>query len=867
MTALLSFPSLAGAQTTLIARLSGAQETPPVTTAATGVAIFTLDASKTQLTYDAIASGLTNITAAHIHRGAVGVAGPVIYPLAAGPFTHLTGTLAITPADAADLLLGNLYINMHTEANPGGEIRGQITLPPDGTYLATLNGSQENPPTTSTGAGLGIFTLDAAKANLAYELFVTDLTDVTAAHIHTGATGVNGPVIIPIASGPFTTQTGTSAITPDQVAALTSGGLYANVHTAANPGGEIRGQIFTPSGSSVTPPSDSTTWQLPLSVTAASAGSDVNTNTGVAIGTAPGASNGWAPNEDLQGPGRPPFNFASVYVVHPNNEAGWENHGGLYIQDTRAPIDNGQAEEFKNVDVSSDLGSEVTPATVVLSWGDLSGISPDLKFTLVLPDNLAQGGVATIDMRTQSSFNFQSFTTLDAPVADNLFSIIVTNSRSLPIPVISNVKVSQTGANSVTITYVTDQQGDTKVVYGTAADKLDQTVSDPALVTNHSATLNNLTPKTQYFFQVSSTTAGGLTGKSDVQNVTTVGAINPVGQITVSDITATSATVTFSTDIAATAKVAYGTDPANLDKTIDLATPNTQQSVVLADLEEGKKYTVRITSSAEGYADLVQTVDFTTVSNTLVVSDVKVENVTGASAQVTVTTTQPSTAVLKYGTPNLQTSPQTLTDTNVSTTHVFQLTGLTASVSYEAQATASATGFPDATSSVVTFSTVSTPITFTAGPTATPGPDAVVISFTTDAATTGEVHYGPTAALGSVVAFNTPATSHNVSITGLQLNATYHYTVTVNAPGRTSTTTADATFTTGATVLKGDANGDGKVDIADATQILFFVIDKQTPTPDQIQRSDVAPAGFPDGQLDLRDVSHLLRYIEGLEPL
>jgi len=866
MMALLSFPSLAGAQTTLIARLSGAQETPPVTTAATGVAIFTLDASKAQLTYDVITSGLTNITASHIHRGAVGVAGPVIYPLAAGPFTHLTGTLAITPADAADLLVGNLYINVHTEANPAGEIRGQINVPPAGTYLATLNGSQENPPTASTGAGLGVFTLDAAGANLAYELFVTDLTDVTAAHIHQGATGVNGPVIIPIAAGPFTTQSGTSAITPDQVAALNSGGLYANVHTAANPGGEIRGQIFTPS-QAVTPPTDSTTWQLPISVTAASAGSDVNGNAGVSIGTAPGASNGWAPTEDLQGPGRPPFNFASVFLIHPNNEAGWENHGGLYIQDTRSPIENGQAEEFKNLDVSSDLGSAVAPATVVLSWGDLSGISTDLKFTLVLPDNLAQGGVATIDMRTQNSFNFQSFATPDAPVVDNLFSIIVTNSRSLPIPIISNLKVSQNGAKSVTITYATDQPSDTKAVYGTAADKLDQTVSDPALVTDHTVTLSNLTPKTQYFFQVSSTSSAGLTGKSDVQNVTTLGGINPVGQIAVTDITPTSATVTFGTDIAATAKVAYGTDPANPDKTIDLATPNTQQSVVLADLEEGKKYTVRITSSAEGFEDLVQTVDFTTTSTSLVVSDVKVENVTGTSAQVTVTTTQPSTVVLKYGTPDLQTNPQTLTDANVSTTHVFQLAGLTASVSYQAQATASATGFPDATSSVVTFSTVQTPITFTVGPTATPGPDAVVISFTNDVATTGEVHYGPTAALGSVVAFTTAATSHNVSITGLQTNATYHYTVMVNAPGRTSATTADATFTTGPISVKGDANGDGKVDIADATQILFFVIGKQNPTPDQIQRSDVAPAGFPDGQLDLRDVSHLLRYIEGLEPL
>jgi hypothetical protein len=200
----LSLSSLASAQITLIARLTGAQETPPTTSTGQGLAVLTLDASHTHLTYDLAVSGLVDITASHIHRGAVGVAGPVVIPITAGPFTYASDTVAVTPDVVDDLLSGNMYVNVHTAANPGGEIRGQVVIPPPGTYTALVSGANEVPANASTAKGIGLFTLDQTHENITWEVVLTDLVDMTASHIHLAAAGVNGPVIIPISTGPYT---------------------------------------------------------------------------------------------------------------------------------------------------------------------------------------------------------------------------------------------------------------------------------------------------------------------------------------------------------------------------------------------------------------------------------------------------------------------------------------------------------------------------------------------------------------------------------------------------------------------------------------------------------------------------------------
>ena len=106
------------------ARLSGAQEVPPVETRARGFGSFLLDREGTKLTYHVVAWGLSGpLTAAHIHQAPVGEDGPVLIPI---DEKTLTGTVDVTAEQVEALRSGDTYVNLHTEANPDGEIRGQL---------------------------------------------------------------------------------------------------------------------------------------------------------------------------------------------------------------------------------------------------------------------------------------------------------------------------------------------------------------------------------------------------------------------------------------------------------------------------------------------------------------------------------------------------------------------------------------------------------------------------------------------------------------------------------------------------------------------------------------------------------------------
>jgi hypothetical protein len=108
--------------------LSGANETPPNASAATGTVSFTYNSSTKVLSGTVTYSGVV-ATAAHIHNGAVGVAGAVVFPLDA---VSLASPISFTsvPLDAsqeADLMNNLYYVNIHSAAYPGGEIRAQLT--------------------------------------------------------------------------------------------------------------------------------------------------------------------------------------------------------------------------------------------------------------------------------------------------------------------------------------------------------------------------------------------------------------------------------------------------------------------------------------------------------------------------------------------------------------------------------------------------------------------------------------------------------------------------------------------------------------------------------------------------------------------
>lgn len=244
--------------------LTGAQENPAIVTTATGQGTAVISADGSTITYVVTYTGLSGtVNAAHIHTGAAGANGGVILPLVPGP-SPMTGTLtaanfaasgAVTTfAQAvAAVRAGTTYFNLHTTANPGGEIRGQI-MPAGDAYFADLAGFQENPPVATGASGTGLAVISADASTVTYLVTYSGLSGtVNAAHIHTGAVGANGGVILPLtpsaspmvgtltvtnfaASGPVTTFA-------EAIAAIRAGTTYFNLHTTAYPGGEIRGQI------------------------------------------------------------------------------------------------------------------------------------------------------------------------------------------------------------------------------------------------------------------------------------------------------------------------------------------------------------------------------------------------------------------------------------------------------------------------------------------------------------------------------------------------------------------------------------------------------------------------------------------------
>ena len=126
--ALSSCAMMPGNSVHLGGNLSGAQEVPPVSTAGTGTLDATYDKNSHKLAYTVNYSGLTGpATAAHFHGpAALGQNAAVIvpFPNAADP---IKGEATLTDAQAADLLAGRWYVNVHTRAHPGGEIRAQVT--------------------------------------------------------------------------------------------------------------------------------------------------------------------------------------------------------------------------------------------------------------------------------------------------------------------------------------------------------------------------------------------------------------------------------------------------------------------------------------------------------------------------------------------------------------------------------------------------------------------------------------------------------------------------------------------------------------------------------------------------------------------
>ncbi len=123
---------MAPSVSTLTARLSGANEVPAANSNGSGTLSANLDKKTSVLTWTVTYSGLSGpATAGHFHGPApMGQNAGVALPFTGSLESPIRGTATLTPAQMDAVMNGNWYVNLHTAANPGGEIRGQVALYP-----------------------------------------------------------------------------------------------------------------------------------------------------------------------------------------------------------------------------------------------------------------------------------------------------------------------------------------------------------------------------------------------------------------------------------------------------------------------------------------------------------------------------------------------------------------------------------------------------------------------------------------------------------------------------------------------------------------------------------------------------------------
>ena len=128
----------------------------------------------------------------------------------------------------------------------------KTTSPKPETYNAALNGANETTPPALVLGATATSTMTVSGNQIAWTLTTANFAAGTAApaggttlpaHIHLGAVGVSGGIMVPLTATVNGTTSGTATVVDSVLTHMRAGNAYVNVHTAARPGGEIRGQL------------------------------------------------------------------------------------------------------------------------------------------------------------------------------------------------------------------------------------------------------------------------------------------------------------------------------------------------------------------------------------------------------------------------------------------------------------------------------------------------------------------------------------------------------------------------------------------------------------------------------------------------
>lgn len=255
--ALAAFGAASASAGVKFANLTGAQEVPgPGDADGTAAAMINLKPSTGEVCVAQRHAGIATPTLMHIHSGAAGVAGPIVVNLT----STLSGAACVTSTTALvrdiDRNPANYYLNIHNGAFPNGAIRGQLDPSLVGSGMPAtsgpsrlfgrMSGTAESPgPGDADGAGAVFVDLKVGAGQACVdERYARIAAPAQLMHIHRGAAGVAGPIVVNLTTA---LNGGPRCVNADPAilkeVRRTPAGFYCNIHNTPFPNGAIRGQL------------------------------------------------------------------------------------------------------------------------------------------------------------------------------------------------------------------------------------------------------------------------------------------------------------------------------------------------------------------------------------------------------------------------------------------------------------------------------------------------------------------------------------------------------------------------------------------------------------------------------------------------
>jgi outer membrane lipoprotein-sorting protein len=283
-------------------------------------------------------------------------------------------------------------------------------------------------------------------------------------------------------------------------------------------------------------------------------------------------------------------------------------------------------------------------------------------------------------------------------------------------PVISAVSASSITETGAVITWTTDEDSTSQVEYGTTSAYGSTTTLNENLVTSHSATLSELTSGTTYHYRVKSKDASGNEKNSGDYTFTTATPPDTtapvISGVAASNITTTSATITWTTDELATSQVEYGLTTSYGSTTPLNSTLVTSHSISLPALTSGTTYHYRVKSKDASNNQAVSgDYTFTTASagdtTPPLISGVSASGITTSTATITWTTDELAISKVEYGLTTGYGSTAFPMSPAPVTNHSISLSGLTAGTTYHYRVISRDASANEAASGDHTFTTTS----------------------------------------------------------------------------------------------------------------------------------------------------------------